>query len=83
MAYCDISSGTLKVMPGPRAARSQVPFATTQLLEALLAVRYVFDPRPWRDELREALAEYRAVTDLVRAQDGLSVVDWTQYVDID
>jgi hypothetical protein len=83
VAYCDISSGTLRLIDGPRVTVQQTPFATTHLLDALLAVRHAFDPRPWRDELREALAQFWEATDAVRAQDGLSAIDRSQYPDVD
>ena len=74
--YFDVSSGSPKALPGPRLSIPSVPFATTQLLEALLAVRQAFDPRPWEAELDAALETYRSVTDSVRKQDGLPPIDW-------
>ena len=75
--YCDISSGSVEVTLEPHRSVAQTPFATTQLLEALLALREVFDPKPWERELTEILDRYRSVTDAVRGQDGLPPVDWT------
>lgn len=53
-----------------------VPFATTRVLEALLALRQVFDPTPWEDELTDLFARYRTVTNQVRVQGGLAPIDW-------
>jgi hypothetical protein len=55
----------------------QVPFAATHLLVALLALREIFDPKPWQGQLENLLDQYRKVTDLVRSQDGLAPVDWS------
>jgi hypothetical protein len=77
VAYCSIEDGTLKMLPGPRVRDwSQIPFATTQLLDALLAVRHAFEPMPWADTLQAVLDDYRQVTDVVRKQDGLQPVNW-------
>ena len=55
----------------------QVPFATTHLLEALLALRQALDPEPWDPELDGIVERYLATTDEVRRQDGLPPVDWS------
>ena len=55
----------------------QVPFCTSELMEALIAYRSIFDPPPWYEELKPLLTEYLAVTDQVRAHDGLVPVDWS------
>lgn len=53
-----------------------VPFATTQLLRALLAVREFFNPVPWEEFLTDVIARYRTVVNDVRRHDGLAPIDW-------
>ncbi len=65
-----------RFLPASRDSVWQVPFCTTQLLEALLCVREAFDPAPWTAELESVLERYKSVTDAVRRQDGLPPVDW-------
>ncbi|HEX3900272.1 MAG TPA: DUF5677 domain-containing protein [Mycobacteriales bacterium] len=82
--YClppsESESGRLVLLSGPREpGLPQLPFATTHLLEALLMVRELFDPRPWRNELVDGLASFRAVTDAVRAQNGLPPAEWGDF----
>jgi hypothetical protein len=66
----------VSLLTTPREPIWQVPFATTHLLEALLVMRGVFRPRPWKNELGAILDGYRDVTDAVRVQDGLTPVSW-------
>lgn len=63
-------------LPESRQPVWPVPFATTQLLRALLAVREVFNPPPWEEILTDVLSRYRTVVNDVRNQDGLSPIDW-------
>jgi hypothetical protein len=74
-SYVDLDSGSFLMQP--RDPIWQVPFATTQLLEALLAVREVFDPQPWETELEGIIRRYESVTNDVRVQDGLQPIDWS------
>ena len=75
ITYVDLASGTMR--PNPQTEIWQVPFCTTQVLEALFAVREIFIPKPWGSELRRVLAGYRKVTNDVRREDGLRPVDWS------
>jgi hypothetical protein len=75
ICYFEQSSG--KLLYRSRDAVWQVPFSTTHLLEALLAIRQVFDPEPWETELEGIVQRYLSVTDQVRLEDGLPPVDWT------
>ena len=74
ICYYDIWAGTFL----EESIRSiwQVPFAATHVLEALEAVREVFDPRPWAIELRRLFEQFRDVTDAVRLHDGLPPAEW-------
>jgi hypothetical protein len=76
-AVCYIAQPSGLLLFQSRDVVWQVPFCATHLLEALLAVRQVFDPEPWEDELNGMLQRYMAVTDDVRRQDGLPPVDWS------
>lgn len=75
VCYVELPSGSLLLEP--RKALWQVPFSTTHMLEALLALRQAFDPEPWKAELDRIVDSYLAVTDAVRRQDGLPPVDWS------
>ncbi|HUZ69020.1 MAG TPA: DUF5677 domain-containing protein [Candidatus Saccharimonadales bacterium] len=75
VCYVELPSGSLLLES--RDAQWQVPFSTTHILEALLALRQAFDPAPWRAELDRIVESYLAVTDEVRRQDGLPPVDWS------
>jgi len=72
-----IEHETQAARPNSRDSVWPVPFATTHLLEALICMQSVYEDEPWSAQLAEALGEYRAITDRVRAQDGLPPVDWT------
>lgn len=74
IAYVELPSGD--ILMSPSATIPQAPFATTHVLEALMAFRQVFEPAPWEDELFDLVSQYRLVTDQVREQDGLPPVDW-------
>jgi hypothetical protein len=75
MSYVNVPAGTIR--PTPREQIWQVPFCTTHVLEALMAVREVFDPRPWERELDELGRQYQFVTNEARREDGLRPVDWS------
>lgn len=76
--YCDVSSGQVVPRRAPQAEQlPQQGFATAQLLDALLAVREIFEPKPWEHELDAIVDDYLAITDAVREQDGLPPVDWS------
>ena len=77
MCYCHPPDGLLDVS---RDMVWQIPFATTHLLEALLAVRQVFDPMPWEQELGEIVAEWQEVVNRGKAARGLAPVDWERGV---
>lgn len=55
-SYIDLT--TNKLLMQPRDPIWQVPFSASHLLEALLAVRDIFDPKPWESELEEILKRY-------------------------
>jgi hypothetical protein len=75
--YFDVSSGEPQPLMEPAGARiPQVAFATTQLLEALLALRQIFAPPPWEEQLTDIMRRYDEITNMVRIQDGLRPVDW-------
>ena len=74
MSYVGIPSGDL--LWHAREPVWPVPFCSTQVLEALLCVREVFEPQPWEPELEAVIERFKAVTDEVRKQDGLPPVDW-------
>jgi hypothetical protein len=74
ICYVDLTTGA--VLPKSREVVWQVPFATTHLFEAVLQVRTIFDPSPWSEILDELGTDYRAVTDSVRALDGLPAIEW-------
>jgi hypothetical protein len=74
ICYVELPGGSL--LKQSRDAVWQVPFATTRLLEALLAVRQMFSPTPWQEELPGLVRRFQEVTDHVRAEDGLAPVDW-------
>lgn len=61
----------------PRENIWQLPFATSHMLEAVIAVREAFDPKPWELQLEDIVNRYLAVTDRVREHDGLRPVDWS------
>lgn len=73
-SYVDIPGETLRSTPRPQVW--QVPFCTSELLEAVLAIREVFDPQPWGN-LDDLIKQYQMVTNEVRREDGLRVVDWS------
>jgi hypothetical protein len=75
MSYIAVPNAALRSLP--RENIWQVPFATTHLLEALIAVREAFEPQPWELELEDIIMRYLAVTDRVREHDGLPPVDWS------
>jgi hypothetical protein len=75
ICYMDLNTQTL--LPVSRHATSPVPFATTHLLQALIAVAAVFTEPMWDDVLQQSMTQFRLVTDQVRAQDGLPPIDWT------
>ena len=74
-SYIHLDSGT--VLMEPKDPIWQVPFATSHLLEALLAVREIFEPKPWEKELEQILERYGAVNNADRQQRGLQPVDWS------
>jgi hypothetical protein len=75
ICYVRLTDGT--PLPRSRDAVWQVPFSTTHLLEALLAIQHVYDPEPWHPRLDDIVTSYCQVTDDVRIQDGLPTVDWS------
>jgi hypothetical protein len=75
MAYVAMLGGSPRWRP--RENIWQVPFATTHLLEAVIAVHEAFDPKPWEQLLEGIVQRYLAVTDRVREHDGLPPVDWS------
>ncbi|MFI5588131.1 DUF5677 domain-containing protein [Amycolatopsis sp. NPDC051758] len=75
ICYVNIPNGG--PLPQSRDAVWQVPFAATNLLEAVICIREVFDPPPWGEVLNELGREYREVTDRVREQDGLPAINWS------
>ena len=75
VCYVELPSGA--PLSESRDALWQVPFSTTHMLEALLALRQAFDPEPWKPELDVFVDSYLAITDEVRRQDGLPPVDWS------
>ena len=75
ICYVDLFDGSL--LSRSRDAVWQVPFSTTHLLEALLAIQTLYDPEPWHPWLDDILTRYRQVTDDVRCEDGLPAVDWS------
>jgi hypothetical protein len=75
MSYVEVPSGLL--LSEPRRTRWQVPFSTTELLQALLAVQGLFNPAPWTDILPGIVQRYKDITDRVRTEQGLAPVDWT------
>jgi len=74
-SYVDLNDGTLLMQP--RDPIWQIPFSTSHILEALLAVQEIFEPKPWEKELELILERYISVTDAVREQEGLRPIDWT------
>jgi hypothetical protein len=76
MAYVDLPGGGLRSTP--REPVPAAPFCTTHLLESLVAVREVFDPKPWREELTDLLERFQRVTDQVRIHDGLKPAEWPE-----
>jgi len=79
ISYVEVPSGLL--LDVSDTAVWQVPFAAHELLEALVAVREIFDPKPWRDELKGIVERYKAVTDEVRREDGLAPAEWPTLTD--
>jgi hypothetical protein len=77
VSYVEIDLPSQSLLMEPRQTVWQVPFATSQLFMALGAVRELFDPKPWEDELTNLRARYLELTDRVRAEDGLPPVDWS------
>lgn len=75
VAYVRMEDGTL--LWQAREPVWPVPFLTTHLLEALLCVQEMFDPKPWHGALEDILKRYLSVTDDVRRQDGLRPIDWS------
>jgi Family of unknown function (DUF5677) len=75
ICYVELPDGGL--LSASRDRIWQVPFCTTHLLEALLAVRDAFDPSPWESELERIIERYRSVTDAVRREDGMPAIDWS------
>jgi hypothetical protein len=61
----------------PREYVWQVPFCATHLLEATVCINDIFDPKPWDAVLDPLLDRYCAVTNEVRAQDGLEPIEWS------
>lgn len=59
-----------------RAAVPQAPFATTHVLEALIALREAFEPQPWKAELEDILVHFRLANDESRREQGLPPIDW-------
>jgi hypothetical protein len=76
-AVCYVEHQTGALLWQSQDSLWQVPFATMHLLEALLALRHVFDPDPWEAELGGIVERFLATTDEVRRQDGLPPVDWS------
>lgn len=74
MAYVELPNGDALFQP--RLKIEQTPFAATKLLQAVLAVRTIFEPPLFEGALPTLVAEYRKVTDAVRENDGLPAVDW-------
>ncbi|WP_086661550.1 DUF5677 domain-containing protein [Lentzea kentuckyensis] len=74
ICYTELPGGG--ALPESRQPVPPVPFATTQLLRALQAVREIFNPPPWETVLTGVLGRYRTVVNDVRVQDGLAPIDW-------
>ena len=73
MSYVQVPSGAL--LWEPKDPLWQVPFCTTHMLEAVLAVRTAFDPSPWETEVQRITQQFLVVTDAVRKSKGLPAVD--------
>lgn len=73
MSYCKLPGQRLVLEPVAHVW--QVPFATTHLLEATEAVRQIFDPQPWEEEMGDIFDAWRGVVDRSRKVQGLPAID--------
>ncbi|MGX7678286.1 DUF5677 domain-containing protein [Jatrophihabitans sp. DSM 45814] len=69
-AMCYVDQVPQRVRTESKDSMWQVPFCTGRLMEAILVVRDVFEPEPWKDELTELLAQYKIAVNAVRAENG-------------